>query len=58
MAHSATTIAHCEHAQRRLGGVIEEMFDLRSRYEITWPFVVISLRLLMPFWNLSGQVIL
>jgi len=27
-------------------------------YEITWPFVVISLRLLMPLQNFSGQVIL
>jgi hypothetical protein len=31
---------------------------VRSRYEITWPFVVISLRLLMPFRNFSDQVIL
>jgi len=33
-------------------------FPLRSRYEITCPFFVISLRLLMPFRNFSGQVIL
>jgi hypothetical protein len=31
---------------------------VRSRYEITCPFIVISLRLLMPFPNFSGQVIL
>jgi hypothetical protein len=31
---------------------------VRSRYEIRWPFVVISLRLLMPFRNFSGPVIL
>jgi hypothetical protein len=33
-------------------------FVVRSRYEITWPLVVISLRLLMPFRNFSGPVIL
>jgi hypothetical protein len=31
---------------------------LRSRYEITWPFWKISLRLLMPSQNFSGQPIL
>ena len=41
------------HRQKRA-----DASSVRSRYEITWPCVVISLRLLRPLQNFSGQVIL
>ena len=53
----------CAAAQRRgyptatrLGGPVGR--GVRSRYEITCPLFVISLRLLMPFRNISAQLIL
>jgi len=49
------------YARRRQGmcwGTRKPRLPVRSRYEITWPSLGISLRLLMPLRDFSGQVIL